>query len=76
MTEHLLDARGLTCPLPILRARKQLKLLEAGQRLTVLATDPSARRDFPSFCAQTGQRLLEEGCDADGVLRFVIEKVD
>lgn len=53
-----LDARGLKCPLPVLRARKALKDLAAGGALTVLATDPSAVKDFTAFCAENGHALL------------------
>ncbi len=52
------DARGLNCPLPILRAKKALSALESGQVLKVLATDPGADRDFQAFCRQTGNPLL------------------
>ncbi len=75
MTDHLLDAQGLTCPLPVLRAKKALKAMDDGQLLTILATDPSAKRDFPLFCQQTGQTLVESAEDAPGVFRFVIRKV-
>lgn len=52
------DARGLNCPLPILRAKKALSGLERGQVLRVVATDPGAPRDFEAFCRQTGNELL------------------
>ena len=68
-----LDARGLKCPLPVLKARKAMKALAAGERLEVLASDPSAPQDFRSFCETTGHRLLESG-EAEGVYRFVLEK--
>jgi tRNA 2-thiouridine synthesizing protein A len=68
-----LDATGLMCPLPVLRARKALKPLPAGAVLEVLATDPGSLKDFPAFCAATGHRLLssEEG---GGLFRFRIER--
>jgi len=53
-----LDVRGLNCPLPILRAKKVLGDLAAGQILKVLATDPGSVKDFQSFCKQTGNQLL------------------
>ena len=53
-----LDARGLNCPLPILRAKKALAELHSGQILKVLATDPGALRDFQAFSRQTGHELL------------------
>lgn len=73
MTEHRLDAKGLQCPLPVLRARKALKAMTAGETLTVEATDPSAPKDFAAFCDATGNRLLSSAEDA-GVYRFVIER--
>jgi tRNA 2-thiouridine synthesizing protein A len=53
-----LDARGLNCPLPILRAKKALAELNSGQVLKVLATDPGALRDFQAFSKQTGHQLV------------------
>lgn len=73
MNEHRLDARGLQCPLPVLRARKALKALGPGDRLVVEATDPGAPRDFAAFCAATGDRLVETS-EAGGLYRIVIEK--
>jgi len=53
-----LDVRGLNCPLPILRAKKVLGDLSAGQVLKVMATDPGSVKDFQAFCRQTGNELL------------------
>ncbi|HHJ13639.1 MAG TPA: SirA family protein [Gammaproteobacteria bacterium] len=53
-----LDARGLNCPLPILRAKKSIANLESGQVLRVMATDPGSVKDFEAFCKQTGNELL------------------
>jgi tRNA 2-thiouridine synthesizing protein A len=53
-----LDVRGLNCPLPILRAKKALGDLTAGQVLKVVATDPGSVKDFEAFCKQTGNELL------------------
>ena len=52
------DARGLNCPLPILRAKKALTDLESGQVLRVVATDPGSQRDFQAFARQTGNELM------------------
>ncbi|MFP5460411.1 MAG: sulfurtransferase TusA family protein [Gammaproteobacteria bacterium] len=52
------DARGLNCPLPILRAKKALTDLESGQVLRVVATDPGSQRDFQAFARQTGNELV------------------
>lgn len=53
-----LDARGLNCPLPILRCKKGLAEITAGQVLKVLATDPGSVKDFQAFCKQTGHEML------------------
>ncbi len=56
-----LDAQGLLCPLPVLKARKRLKGLPAGAVLRVLATDPAAVIDIPHFCSESGHVLLGSG---------------
>ncbi len=53
------DARGLNCPLPILRTKKALNDMKSGETLRVLATDPATMRDFEAFARQTGNILLE-----------------
>jgi tRNA 2-thiouridine synthesizing protein A len=53
-----LDARGLNCPLPILRAKKALTELQSGQVLHIIATDPGSVKDFAAFAKQTGNELL------------------
>jgi TusA-related sulfurtransferase len=55
-----IDTRGLNCPLPILKTKKALSELGAGQVLKVLATDPGSVRDFQAFAKQTGNELLEQ----------------
>jgi len=63
---HTLDARGLNCPLPILRTKKALNTLETGEILEITATDPGSLKDLASFCNETGHELLSseerEGC--------------
>lgn len=68
-----LDARGLKCPLPVLKARRALKDLPANALLRVLATDPGAINDFAHFCETTGCTMVESGRDGD-VLSFVLRK--
>lgn len=68
-----LDARGLNCPLPILRTKKALNELESGQVLRVLATDPGSVRDFQAFCKQTGHVLLRSAEDG-GQFLFMLRK--
>jgi len=53
-----LDARGLNCPLPILKAKKALAEMTSGQILRVMATDPGSVRDFQAFARQTGNELV------------------
>ncbi len=68
-----LDASGLNCPLPILRAKKTLSGMSAGQVLHIIATDPGSVKDFDAFSKQTGNELLsskEEG----GKFHFMIKK--
>ncbi|MCZ2102921.1 MAG: sulfurtransferase TusA family protein [Comamonadaceae bacterium] len=55
-----LDARGLNCPLPILKAKKALTKMSSGQLLKVIATDPGSMRDFQAFAKQTGNELIEQ----------------
>jgi tRNA 2-thiouridine synthesizing protein A len=68
-----LDARGLACPLPVLKARKALLGLKPGARLLVLATDPLALVDIPNFCRESGHPLIASE-ERDGVWRFLIER--
>jgi tRNA 2-thiouridine synthesizing protein A len=68
-----LDARGMLCPLPVLRARKVLRTLKSGDVLTLLATDPGAVRDVDALCEATGHVLLDLSEDA-GELSFRIRK--
>jgi tRNA 2-thiouridine synthesizing protein A len=70
-----LDARGLKCPLPVLRARKSMKEVPPGGLLKVLATDPGAPKDFVHICETTGHELVESS-ESDGVYSLVIRKVD
>ncbi len=73
MADHTLDTSGLNCPLPILKARKALKDVAAGETLEIISTDPGAVADFQAFCRQTGNELLESSND-DSVFRFVIKR--
>ena len=72
MTDHLIDARGLKCPLPVLKLEKLLATLPPGAALTVLATDPMARVDIPLYCRQHDHACVMTS-DAE-VLRFEIVK--
>jgi tRNA 2-thiouridine synthesizing protein A len=76
--DNTLDATGLLCPLPVLKARRALKEVPPGGILEVLATDPGATKDFQHFCRTTGCELLESGeqpvNQPGGVLRFLLKK--
>ncbi|MFC4670421.1 sulfurtransferase TusA family protein [Seohaeicola nanhaiensis] len=75
MTEiaETLDATGLLCPLPVLKARKRLKALPDGAVLRMLADDPAAVIDVPHFCAESGHTLLDQS-EADGAQIYLIRK--
>jgi len=73
MTDATLDATGLLCPLPVLKARRALKPLPAGAVLTVRATDPGAVKDFEAFCRTTGNELVSSS-EENGVFVFAIRK--
>jgi len=68
-----LDATGLNCPLPILRAKKTLGTMSSGQVLRIVATDPGSVKDFEAFAKQTGNALLESG-EEGGKFVFLIKK--
>ena len=72
--EHEIDASGLNCPLPILRARKALSNLNSGEVLKIVSTDPGSVNDFQAFVQQTGHQLLESK-EEDGRFFFLIKKV-
>jgi len=72
MTSQVLDAKGLNCPLPILKAKKALKDVPIGGTLEVLATDPGSVADFEAFCRATGNELVES-TRHDNVYRFGIK---
>ena len=68
-----LDARGLNCPLPILRTKKALNDMLTGNVLKVLATDPASIKDFQAFSRQTGNALLQQS-ETDGVYHFYLQR--
>lgn len=67
------DARGMRCPMPVIKARKYLDQLKTGQILLILADDPGAKKDFPAFCSQTGHELIASQ-EENGVFKFYIRK--
>ncbi len=68
-----LDATGLLCPLPVLKARKRLRALKSGQVLKMLTSDPAAIVDVPHFCAEQGHKLLDQ-VDDDGIQVYFLQK--
>jgi tRNA 2-thiouridine synthesizing protein A len=73
MADKVLDAKGLNCPLPILKAKKALKEVPAGGTLEILATDPGSVADFQAFCRTTGNELAEHS-EEGGIYKFLIRK--
>ncbi len=72
-TTQELDTRGLNCPLPILRAKKTLNGMGAGEVLGIVSTDPGSVKDFEAFAAQTGHELLESS-EVNGEFHFKVKK--
>ena len=72
--DRTLDARGLLCPMPVVRAAKEMKTLSAGQVLKILATDRGAIADFPAWAEDTGNELVEWHEDEGGVLIFHVRR--
>jgi len=73
--DQYLDAKGLNCPLPVLKAKLALTRMEPGQILCVDATDPHATIDFQAYCARTGHDLIET-CELDEIIRFYIRRTE
>lgn len=69
-----LDTKGMNCPLPVLKAKKAMRAIAAGDTLAVLTTDPSAERDFVAYCRSSGNELVESRDDG-GVTTIVIRKI-
>ena len=69
----VLDTKGMNCPLPILKTKKAIKGLDAGDTIKVESTDPGSVKDFEAFCRSTGNELMESGEDG-GVYTFLIKK--
>lgn len=67
------DTSGLSCPLPVLKARKALSEMSPGQRLHLIVTDPGANKDIPAFCKMTNNALLDTN-EQDGRIYFLLQK--
>ena len=72
-TEHLLDARGLFCPEPVMLLHKKVREIAEGEVLVLIATDPSTTRDVPKFCHFLGHKLLNSS-EKDKTFRYSIRK--
>jgi len=71
---HRLDARGLACPMPIVKSAQAIAGLVSGELLEVLATDPGSTKDFAAWARATGHELVEQSTPDDGVYRFVLRR--
>lgn len=71
--DHEVDARGLSCPLPLLRLKKALVAMQSGEIVRVLATDPAAHLDIGVYAEQTGNPILEH-FEKEGIQHFLIRK--
>jgi tRNA 2-thiouridine synthesizing protein A len=69
----LLDVKGLTCPMPVLKTKKAIDGMGSGQTLEVIATDPASKADIPAFLNRLGHELVEAG-EKDGIFSFLIRK--
>lgn len=74
MADHELDARGLNCPIPVMRMKKKLQSMTNGQTLHVLTTDPGSVPDFKAYVKSSGDTLLESKKNADGDFEFLLKK--
>ena len=73
MSQHVLNAEGLNCPLPILKAKKALKSVPQGEVLHITSTDPGSVADFAAFCNQTGNELLSS-TNEGSIYKFEIKR--
>ncbi|MBT4522407.1 MAG: sulfurtransferase TusA family protein [Halieaceae bacterium] len=73
MADYTLDVSGLNCPMPLLKTKKTLEDVPAGETLEIITTDPGAPADLESFCQQTGHELVESSSE-DSVYRIVIRR--
>ena len=71
--DHTLDAKGLSCPMPMLRTKKEIDKIDSGQVLEVLGTDPGSRNDLPGWCERAGHEYLGEK-EESGYMSFFIKK--
>lgn len=70
---RVLDAKGLSCPMPLLRTKKEIGKIESGEILQIDGTDPGSRNDLPGWCERSGHEFLGER-EGDGFISFFIKK--
>jgi len=71
--DRTLDAKGLSCPMPLLRTKKEIDKIKSGEILEVLGTDPGSRNDLPGWCSRAGHEFVGEK-EESGYFRFFIKK--
>jgi tRNA 2-thiouridine synthesizing protein A len=69
----VLDAKGLTCPMPVLKTKKAIDVMDSGQILEVITTDPASKADIPAFLSRVGHELVK-AIEKDGTFSFLIKK--
>ena len=69
----VLDAKGLSCPMPLLRTKKEIDKIKSGEVLEILGTDPGSRNDLPGWCSRAGHEFVGEK-EESGYFRFFIKK--
>ena len=72
-SQKVLDARGILCPMPVVKVKLAIEEIAPGQKLQVLATDPASPKDFVVWCKETGNKLVESS-EENGVFTFLIQK--
>ena len=75
MADHELDVRGVNCPVPVMRMRKELEAMTSGQTLRVLASDPGSIRDINAYVKSSGDTLLESKKTPEGDFEFLLKRV-
>lgn len=73
MADRIVDAKGMACPMPVVKAKKAMDELQSGQILEVLATEKGSLKDIPAWAGKSGHEVLETA-EENGVFRFVIKK--
>jgi tRNA 2-thiouridine synthesizing protein A len=75
MADHELDLRGLNCPIPVMRMKRQMQTMTSGQTLRILTTDPGSVPDFKAYVKNSGDTLLESKKNENGDFEFLLKRV-